>query len=109
MKLKDRWDYAVASIQEVGVHAKFVWDKSTDGCSFVPDFNFFECCKEHDIDYRNGRRPKLVADFKLGCCIAKKGHPGLGVLYFTGTAVLGWFAYRWDRRRQYKRINRADG
>jgi len=84
-------------------HIKFLLDKSSDGCTGVPDFNFTSCCKKHDFYYRNGNKSKIASDFELAKCIWNKGHSGLSLLYFAGTALLGWQHYNWKKRRNYKK------
>ena len=42
-------------------------DKFMCGCTMVPDFNFCDCCNEHDVDYVIGgtEADRIKADRKL--------------------------------------------
>lgn len=66
----------------------------TNGCSFVPDWDFKECCDRHDLDYAAGRtwRDKIRADLRLGRCIWNKArwHKIRAIVYTAGVLVFGW-------------------
>ena len=70
-----------------------------DGCTLSPDFNFKECCNEHDIDYMTKRVSRRESDKKLRQCIAKKGvgfynYRVLPWVYWAGVRVFGGRYYR---------------
>jgi len=57
---------------------------ASDGCTHAPDFNFYDCCAEHDFYYsKNSDEPRFLADLKLAYCIYKKGHILLALIYFS--------------------------
>jgi hypothetical protein len=62
----------------------------SDGCTNSPDFNFYECCAEHDWHYsKNSDYPRFLADLELALCIIKAGHPALAILYFYSVRKFG--------------------
>jgi hypothetical protein len=67
------------------------------GCSYTPDFNFFNCCKEHDDAYDKGgtEEDKKKADNQLRECIKQQGHPHKANLYYMGVKVFGRFFFRY--------------
>ncbi|MDY6854751.1 MAG: FAD-binding oxidoreductase [Thermodesulfobacteriota bacterium] len=73
----------------------------SDGCSCWPDWNYYECCYEHDKIYWAGGSPKerRKADIKLMDCVAEKGHEITSVLIYLGVRIggHGWFPtpFRW--------------
>ncbi len=62
----------------------------SDGCTNSPDFNFYECCSEHDWYYsKNSDEPRFIADLILSYCIYKKGHKLLAIIYFLAVRQYG--------------------
>ena len=62
-----------------------------DGCTLSPDFDFVQCCNEHDLSYWRGGSVQMrkQADEVFRQCIADQGHPFLSVLYYYGVRVGG--------------------
>lgn len=77
--------------------AKKVIRFTTDGCSFAPNFNFRDCCEEHDQDYakahRTNEKKRAKADRKLRLCIKCKGWKYLCWLYWLGVRIFGWIPF----------------
>ena len=67
------------------------------GCSYTPDFNFFECCDQHDKDYDKGgtKWDRYIADLKLRECIKDHGHPYKARIYYLGVRVFGRFFFKY--------------
>ena len=72
-------------------------DLSSDGCSGAPDFDFRQCCVEHDYYYRNPVErtgvSRSAADAKLRRCIAARGRPVLSWAYWVSVRALGWIPW----------------
>ncbi len=69
-----------------------------DSCTGVPDFNFTECCAEHDKDYEEATLTRYQADKKLRLCISKKrvgfyNYRLMPWIYFAGVRVFGGSHY----------------
>ena len=62
-----------------------------DGCTLSPDFDFVQCCNEHDVSYWRGGSAKMrkQVDEVFRQCIADQGHPVLSILYYYGVRVGG--------------------
>lgn len=62
-----------------------------NGCSWVPDLNFRQCCNKHDRDYGTAKNiwQRWVADWRLKQCIQCQGQWLLGWLYWLGVRVFG--------------------
>lgn len=73
----------------------------SDGCSCWPDFDWAECCVEHDLIYWMGgtRLERKIADIKLKKCVTDKGHAFIGSLMYYGVRIGGvWWlptSFRW--------------
>ena len=101
--------YTTGDIKKQGLRGK-VWFQqqwvsvkalATDGCTGVPELGLTECCNQHDADYTPGSGfSRLSADWRLCCCVFKKGHQQknpakkvfywlLAPLFFTGVRVAG--------------------
>jgi hypothetical protein len=75
----------------------------SDGCSWVPDFWFRECCEEHDYG---------ATDEQLFMCIVESGimefglYQGwllgitLGIIYWVGLKLFGWIYQLYKKRKQ---------
>lgn len=65
------------------------WD--TNACTNVPDFDFADCCDQHDICYCMGGNEdaRVACDEALRDCIAGRGHPWLAELYYLGVRAFG--------------------
>jgi hypothetical protein len=74
----------------------------TDGCSFVPDMVFCECCVEHDVDYSTGTVTREEADKKLRECIKAEGYPILCWAYWLGVRIFGWVPYYFGISAEYR-------
>lgn len=66
-----------------------VW--TTNGCTGVPDFDFKDCCDQHDICYCIGGNAddRRLCDLALKECIRARGHPFLARLYYAGVRAFG--------------------
>ena len=73
----------------------------SDGCSCWPDYQWVECCVEHDLLYWMGgtRDDRKTADEALQKCVAEKGYPVIGAMMYVGVRVGGvyWLPtpFRW--------------
>jgi hypothetical protein len=69
----------------------------TNGCTMVPDFDFVDCCDQHDICYCQGGNEdaRVACDEALRDCIANRGHPWLAEIYYAGVRAFGrsFFSY----------------
>ncbi|MCI0682761.1 MAG: hypothetical protein L0Y71_11730 [Gemmataceae bacterium] len=76
----------------------------------VPDFDFRECCDQHDLLYTLGgnRLDKLSADQKLRACIERRGHRLMGDVYYWGVRSFGDRYYHWEIDGQDRRRQRAE-
>lgn len=91
----------------------------TNGCTGVPDFDWKDCCDQHDRDYQDGGGwfAKFRADWRLAKCIGCKrravgsllrraayavGHVLLGGVYFVGVRVFGSVFFHWSFSRSRK-------
>jgi len=65
------------------------------GCSYVPDFDFSDCCIEHDKLYEIGGtdEDRLLADRQLKECIKEKGHNYKSFVYYVGVRIFGRFFF----------------
>lgn len=63
---------------------------STDGCSKAPEFDFLDCCLEHDFRYKYAYGTRKRADKYLRECIKKQGHPVKAWIYWSAVRLLGW-------------------
>ena len=65
------------------------------GCSYTPDFNFSDCCIEHDKAYEKGGRKwdRYIADLQLQECIKEHGHPYKAKIYYLGVRLFGRFFF----------------
>ncbi len=83
---------------------KAVVKYTTDGCSGVPDFNFRDCCVQHDYDYaehhRESEANRTELDAKLRLCIGCRGHKVLAWMYWAGVRSFGWISYWVKERRE---------
>lgn len=77
---------------------------TTDGCSMAPDFNFRECCVEHDYEYaehhRESEENRKEIDKELKLCIGCKGHKVLAWIYWAMVRAFGWIPYWIKGRRE---------
>jgi len=67
---------------------------TTDGCSYVPDFDFVGCCIAHDLHYEKHDMSREQADDELYYCIYNKDHPYLAWWYWAGARL--WGQSSWD-------------
>jgi bisphosphoglycerate-dependent phosphoglycerate mutase len=78
-----------------------------DYCTASPDFNFSDCCKQHDEDYEKMTISRWRADKKLRRCISKKGvgfykYRILPWVYWAGVRAFGGMYYGNDCRKKCK-------
>jgi hypothetical protein len=82
-------------------HLAQIKDFSTDGCTGSPDFDFTDCCVEHDYLYGSSLPiSRKDADLSLKRCIEAKGRPGLARIYYWGVRLLG--GPHWKERHYEK-------
>ena len=62
---------------------------NNDGCTSVPDFNFKECCVEHDYLYFTKEVSRAEADKRLRECIGRQKWRMLPWIYWVGVRLLG--------------------
>jgi hypothetical protein len=89
-----------------------------DGCSMAPDFNFIDCCDQHDARYWLGgsAAARALADQEFSQCVAAKDHAVLAKLYYLGVRVGGtpylptpWrWGFGWPYPHGYDRDKPAD-
>ena len=85
---------------------RYVWSHrlwSSEGCSFVPDFDFKDCCDTHDketVTHRDAQTGKPISftesAAKFYWCIAlhkPEAHPEIAWVYWSWVCALGWFAW----------------
>ena len=78
-------------------HIKQAVEFLSDGCTYSPDLDFYDCCEEHDWHYHTGDISRKAADKKLRECIKKKGHGMLSWVYWV--AVRGFGGRRYNRKK----------
>lgn len=90
-------------------------DFKSDGCTLWPDWDYKECCIEHDRSYFKGgfRRQKYKADLELAKCVGRGGktllgkvvHKVVGPLMWVGVTIGGaplWpWRFRWGFGWEY--------
>lgn len=68
-------------------------------CTMFPNGNWLACCIGHDYEYADGGNlmTKIKADIKLGVCVAKKGHPVIGLIMWAGVTFIPvpYWHFRW--------------
>lgn len=87
---------------------KRAWDVvvkyTTDGCSFAPDFNFRDCCVQHDYDYaeyhRESEEKRAKIDSDLHLCIKCRAGAVLACIYWAAVRAFGWVPYWINKRRK---------
>jgi hypothetical protein len=62
-----------------------------DGCTNAPDFNFKDCCDDHDHCYCTGgnEAARKLCDQKLRDWIKMRGHPILARIYYWAVRAFG--------------------
>jgi hypothetical protein len=68
-----------------------VYAFKSDGCSVAPDFNFTQCCLEHDKAYWRGGTcaERRAADQALKRCITENGHGFMSNVYYASVRLFG--------------------
>lgn len=83
---------------------KAVVKYSTDGCSFAPDFNFRDCCVQHDYDYaehhRESEEKRAEIDNEMRLCIKCRAGAIVAWIYWAGVRAFGWWPYWCKERRE---------
>ena len=66
-------------------------------CSFVPDLDVGECCRDHDILYQQGGDwfDRLLADLAFRKCILERNRPVVAEIYFWGVRTFGWLFFNY--------------
>lgn len=82
-----------------------------DGCSMAPDFDFVQCCNNHDVRYWMGgtTSERKAADLEFRECIRNSNHRILANIYYYGVRVGGthylptpWrWGFGWDYLHGY--------
>ncbi len=86
---------------------------SDDGCSCVPDFNFVQCCRDHDRAYYHGgsAEQRARADERFRQCIREKGHGVLDDVYYIGVRInaVPWLPtpFRWGFGYSFRKGHRG--
>ncbi|MCD9189292.1 MAG: hypothetical protein LUM44_22940 [Pyrinomonadaceae bacterium] len=80
-------DGKIKNFEKQAALAEFV----TDGCTWFPDGNYFDCCVQHDREYYAGgsRKARWHSDKKLFLCIASKPK-----FYNKFVAPIAWLGVR---------------
>jgi hypothetical protein len=90
---------------------KAVYRYTTDGCSFVPNFNCRDCCEQHDQDYakyhRTSEKKRAEIDRRLRRCMQIRGRPILAWVYWAGVRAFGWIPF-WVLARRERLIVEED-
>lgn len=96
-------------MRQIRSFGRYVWNHrfwSTEGCSFVPDFDFKDCCDAHDEEYRTHldfitKQPitRGTSDEKLYTCIyyhKPEPHQEIALVYWSWVRAVGWVAWYWN-------------
>jgi hypothetical protein len=72
----------------------------SDGCTFVPEANWGECCEEHDKAYVKGGwfLARLRADYELMKCIGRNKNWFAAVVYFLGVRAISMWRFRYGKK-----------
>ncbi|MDP2644282.1 MAG: hypothetical protein Q8P24_05035 [Desulfobacterales bacterium] len=79
----------------------------SDGCSWWPDWDYSDCCYNHDKDYWRGGTPgeRKASDVRLMQCVSGKGHTIMPLIMYTGVRIAGhgWLPtpFRWGFGRSW--------
>ena len=65
-------------------------DFLSDGCTLSPDFEFYDCCYDHDVAYHFQHCSRWAADRRLRQCIRAEGYILLPWIYWVGVRLAGW-------------------
>lgn len=85
----------------------------SDGCSYSPDFNFNQCCRDHDRAYYYGgsKQQRKRTDQKFRQCVRNKGHAILDDVYYSGVRVFAvpWLptSFRWGFGYPFRKGHRG--
>jgi hypothetical protein len=97
---KPTWKQKALALRTLGTRINM----DNDGCSSAPDFNFRECCEEHDYYYRNDISvtgvSRSCADKRLRKCISKKWKlPLMPWVYWAGVRLCGWIPWNKNQKK----------
>ena len=73
----------------------------SDGCSCWPDYEWVECCIEHDLFYWFGgtKEERKQVDVNFRDCVSQEGYPYLSTFMYYGVRLGGvpWLptSFRW--------------
>ncbi len=92
-------------------------DFKGDGCTLFPDFNYGDCCFEHDKDYFRGgsAKERRKSDLRLYRCVRSKkgfGNKLVAPLMLAGVRVFGVsflptpFRWGFGQEKRVKKIER---
>ena len=87
--------------QKTWEHPLPPYEFTSDGCSCWPDYEWIDCCVEHDAIYWMGgtREERKQADIALQKCVSLKGYPIIGKIMYYSVRVGGvyWLPtpFRW--------------
>lgn len=71
---------------------KAMIEKYANGCTGVPDFNFTNCCNDHDVGYTVKDHWRIYYDWQLFKCVrAKRNSVIIASGYFIGVRALGFY------------------
>ena len=91
----NQFQEAITAIKAKAKPEKGSVERQGDGCTMVPDFNFRDCCQQHDMGYMNPATTRLQDDIALYKCIRSKTpwYSPIAMVYFLGVRALGESRY----------------
>ena len=64
--------------------------KIVDYCTWFPDGDYGDCCKNHDKDYENPDKNKFISDIDVVKCVWSRGKKVRAILMGAGLFPFGW-------------------
>jgi hypothetical protein len=82
-------------------HREYSGKFAPNGCNFVPEGNWGECCYRHDFDYQTGGwfLARLIADVRLSRCVLQNKNLFAAVIYFIGVRFGGMWAFHYGKKK----------